>query len=205
MIPPGVTDAAARLAADAAARAARAVRRLDLQPAPAPGSHRGVCRGDPGSLPERAPRHRRRRSHLAAPGSGRARRRGTASADGASSGATSPRRSSSDALRARVGLRVPVRVRGLRPDAARGALGRRAARRARHAGRAGGLRRRGRVTCARGDIAGTASGAPRAARRSAERGADARGARPAVLARYSWDAAADRDADAPRKDRGGRR
>ena len=43
------------------------------------------------------------------------------------------RRRAGGALRARVGLRVPVRVRGLRHDAARGAGRRRAAGRARHA------------------------------------------------------------------------
>ena len=88
-------------------------------------------------------------------------------------------------LRARVRVRVPVRVRGLRPDAARGAGRRRADRRARHAGRARGLRRRRRYV-AGGDVAGTAaalrrvlSTPPSAAREQL------RARRRQVLARYS--------------------
>ena len=60
-----------------------------------------------------------------------------------------PRSRAGRALRARVGVRVPLGVRRLRPDPARSAGRRRADRRARHAGRARGLRRRRARTCQR--------------------------------------------------------
>ena len=56
VIPPGVTRPTRR--APAIARAARAVRRLDLQPPPAAGTDHGVCRGDRDAT-RRAARDRR--------------------------------------------------------------------------------------------------------------------------------------------------
>ena len=80
----------------------------------------------------RTPRDRRRQPHLAAvrsSGSGRRARHRLARHRGIIRG----RLPSANAVRGSVGIRVPVRVRGVRPDAARGARGRCSAGRARHA------------------------------------------------------------------------
>ena len=145
---------------------------------------------------------RRRRSHLAAAGSARGWRATHGVGDRVDFRDYVPD-DELDALYApRVGLRVPVGVRRVRPDAARSALRRRADRRPRHADRARGLRRCGLLRAADGDVAATADGA--AARCSidpARRRARCWQRAPAVLARYSWDAAADADARRIEEDR----
>ena len=91
-----------------------------------------------------ATHHRRGRPHVAAPGSGRGGGRARRSVENRVPALRSRRRARR-ALRARLGVRLPLGVRRLRHDAARGAVGWRAAGRARHCGRAGGVWGRGRL------------------------------------------------------------
>ena len=124
--------------------------RLDLQSPPAPRPDRRVRRDAARRCPMRTAGDRRRQPHLAAAGPAadcrHARRVGERVASARLRAAT---KNSASLYAPRVGVRVPVGIRRVRADAARGARGRRADRRARHAGRARGLWRRRRARAAR--------------------------------------------------------
>ena len=134
---------------------------------------------------------RRLEPHLAAPGS-RGHRREHGVADRVDVRSYVDDGELGGSLRPGVGVRVPVRVRRLRTDAARSARGGRSDPRPRHAGRARGLRTR-RDVRAGGRERGGDVRAPSRARWNGEPGSPRRCQHaPAVLARYSWDDAAER-------------
>src|SRR5262245_34491573 len=149
------------------ARADGALRRIALQPAAAAGSDRRLCACRTRAF-RREARHRRRRSHL--PAAGPPRRRGGRGRVGAHRvPALRRRRGASPAVRRSGGVRLPVGIRRLRDDAARGALGRGADRPPRHRGRARDLRTGGHLRGGRrpGGRRRRASDAPGVARRGA--------------------------------------
>ncbi len=101
------------------------------------------------------------------------------------------RRGAAPLYRRRACLRLPVRLRGLRPDTARGAVGGHADRRARHADRARDLRPRGALRRRGPSPAPIEAALERALFDTAER-ARLLDASAGVLARYSWDECARR-------------
>ena len=145
VIPPGVTRGTPGCERRRRARAAGAVRRLDLQ-SPAGSPARRRVRGRRRGLPD---------ARLVIVGADRSwpaldlgGARGAAGVASGSNPQLRQRRRAGVALRARLGVRVPVRIRGLRPDAARGAVRGRADRGPRHADRARGLRAGGDLRAA---------------------------------------------------------
>ena len=190
--------AASRRSARQAARANRAVRRVAVQSAPASRRYRRICESG-ARHPVRPAGDRRRRPHVAAPGSSSSR---------ALAGCRRPyrvpqlhrQRGARRSLRPRVGVRVPIGIRGIRSHAARSPRGGRSANRAGHADRARGLRRRRNLRDARrcrggcgGDSPGSAGSRKRGVGPRPAAGCPAAGSRrPSirVCRSYSWDTAA---------------
>ena len=179
--------------ARAGAGAAGALRRLGVQSAPPAPAHCRV-RARHGRARRSAAGDRRLESHLAAAGS-RVDRGGSRRRRAGRGSQLRGRRGARDPLQPRVDIRVPLRVRRIRVDAARSARRRRA-----HSSCS--IRRwraRSTAPAATYVAAGGRRGAhgrapPRGARRQRRNRRDPASRRAAVLQRYSWDDAADADA-----------